>query len=177
MNEKAPRPILVRRRGRQARESGYTYRYTQGATVADSSIHTPLRACVRGSLGAQKQIPSTAWSTRTLSSKSWGHVGHAVDVNSAADRENNEPSWPRVDLEQLKLSARGSRLNSPRHYPARQCNGSTLAARVPTLNPIADGRLFGLIGAAAERACLASAPPMNRVRPSRCADAGRRTAG
>ena len=29
------------------------------------------------------------------------HVSHAADVNSAADRENNEPSWPRVDLEQF----------------------------------------------------------------------------
>ena len=66
----------------------------------------------------------------------------------------------------LKVSSRGSRLNSVRHHPGALVHagsGSTQAARVPTLSPIADGRLFGphLVGGLIR----SSAPPTAR-RPS-----------
>ena len=159
-------------------EKTYTARTKSSGQTACSLIHSRFRDLARF------LRPRTNQGTRAvnapLSGESWDHVGHAADVNSAARRENNAPSWPLVGLEQLKLSSRGPRLNSPRHYSGAPVHSVQLVYASSTLartEPDPEGRLFGLICAAAVRACLASAPPMNRVRPSGCADAGRRTAG
>jgi len=95
-------------------EKTYTARTKSSGQTACSLIRSRFRDLARFLRPRTNQ--STRLVNAPLSGESWDHVGHAADVNSAARRENNEPSWPRAGLEQLNLSSRGPRLNSPRHY-------------------------------------------------------------